>query len=125
MRLRRHPRPASLRAALLGALRRTTLFGVFAAVGVALTTLFQATLVSDVQARGAGSPVAVDPQMAHTDALMSAYQCSTRGLGQVVPAHAIVRRTATGGVRLVSFDRGWAVYEGKVPGVELLAVCRR
>ena len=100
------------------------MLGVAAALGVGLSSLLVHTgVVSGIDARGTAvtaTPADVD----RTDELMSLYGCSTRGLGKVIPAHAIVRRTATGEVRLVSFDRGWAAYEGRLPGLELVAVCR-
>ena len=62
-----------------------------------------------------------DPVLAR---LMSAQDCSTRGLGPgTIPGSALVR-TGAGEVRVVSFERGWAVNEGNRPGT-LVAVCRR
>ena len=129
MRLRRRTRPENLRAALVGALRRTAVIGVLAALGLGLSGLLVHTgTVRGVEAPGTSAtttpPVEVR-QTERTETLMSVYDCSTHGLGTVVPAHAIVRRTGSGGVRLVTFDRGWAAYEGRLPGLELVAVCRR
>ena len=57
------------------------------------------------------------------DHLMTRERCSYTGFGAgVIPARAILR-TGTDTVRVVSFARGWAAYEGRRPGV-LVAVCR-
>ncbi len=56
------------------------------------------------------------------DALMQENRCSVTGFDRdVVPSKAIVR-TPNGGVDLVTFERGWAVFSGEVAG-ELVAVC--
>ena len=55
--------------------------------------------------------------------LSSTYGCSTSGLEPgVYPARAVVRHQ--GEVRVASFEEGWAMYRGEVPGT-LIAVCRR
>ena len=50
------------------------------------------------------------------------HHCSYAGFGKkAIPGSALIR-TARGDVRLVSFEVGWDVYNGKRPGT-LLAVC--
>lgn len=53
--------------------------------------------------------------------LITQHDCSTSGLGDEIPASALVRRGAD--VELVTFDEGWAVHLGEAPGI-LVAVCR-
>lgn len=56
------------------------------------------------------------------DDLMQANRCSFTGFDRkVIPSTAIVR-TPAGETELVSFDRGWAVFSGDLPG-QLVAVC--
>jgi hypothetical protein len=57
-----------------------------------------------------------------TSRLMERHQCSTTGFEPgVIPATAVIR-DQVGRTRLVSFDRGWAVFNEERPG-ELVAVC--
>ena len=61
----------------------------------------------------------IDP---HVQSLMTRYRCSTTGFGAgTIPASALIR-TERGRVRMVSFDRGWAIHTGDRPGT-LMAVC--
>ena len=53
--------------------------------------------------------------------LIEQNDCSTSGLGDEVPASALVRRDS--GVSLVPFAEAWAVHQGELPGT-LVAVCR-
>lgn len=56
------------------------------------------------------------------DHMMQANRCSVTGFERsIIPSKAIVR-TPEGDTELVSFDRGWDVFSGKVAG-ELVAVC--
>lgn len=60
---------------------------------------------------------------ARIDQLMVQQDCSYTGFGaDVIPATALLR-TTTDDVRVVSFARGWAAYQGEKPGT-LIAVCR-
>ena len=57
-----------------------------------------------------------------TSRLLERHQCSTTGFEpDVIPATAVIR-DRFGRTRLVSFDRGWAVFNHEQPG-ELVAVC--
>ena len=56
------------------------------------------------------------------DELLERHRCSVTGFDRrTIPSHAIIR-TPAGQTRLVSFDRGWAVFNGEAAG-ELVAVC--
>lgn len=56
------------------------------------------------------------------DDLMQTNRCSFTGFDRdVIPSKAIVR-TPEGDTELVSFERGWDVFSGKIAG-ELVAVC--
>lgn len=56
------------------------------------------------------------------DEMMEANRCSFTGFDRtIVPSKAIVR-TPDGATEVVSFDRGWAVFNGEVAG-QLVAVC--
>ena len=58
----------------------------------------------------------------HVQGLMTQYRCSTTGFASgTIPASALIR-TERGRVRMVSFDRGWAIHTGDRPGT-LMAVC--
>lgn len=64
------------------------------------------------------------PADAHLAALMDRYRCSSEGFGHSeIPASAIIRRPG-GEVRVVSFDRGWQVFQEHGP-TSLVAVCLR
>ena len=64
------------------------------------------------------------PTSARIDTLMDRYRCSTEGFGErAVPRSAIIRR-ADGHVALVSFDRGWRIFQEDGPA-SLVAVCLR
>lgn len=53
--------------------------------------------------------------------LVAANDCRVEGLGpDVIPGHAIADIGA--GPELVTFDQGWAIYEGTATGV-LYAIC--
>ena len=57
-----------------------------------------------------------------TSRLLERNNCSTTGFEpDVIPAKAVIRDRA-GRTRLVSFDRGWAVFNNERPG-QLVAVC--
>lgn len=56
------------------------------------------------------------------DDMMQLNRCSFTGFDRsIIPSKAIVR-TPEGDTELVTFDRGWDVFSGKVAG-ELVAVC--
>lgn len=119
-------------AAVGRAVRKSLALGLAIAAGLLVSGVLLRTGVASslgvrVAADGARNATiaAPDPQVTHTENLMGRFGCSTTGLGHTIPAHAIVRTSATGKVRLVSFSRGWAAYQGQVPGVELVAVCAR
>ena len=51
------------------------------------------------------------------------HHCSTRGFGSgAIPSSALIR-TAAGDLLLVSFDRGWKVYQDRQNAADLVAVC--
>ena len=57
-----------------------------------------------------------------TSRLLEANNCSTTGFApDVIPTTAVIR-DRVGRTRLVSFERGWAVFNRERPG-ELVAVC--
>ena len=59
---------------------------------------------------------------ARLDKLIVRHDCSPTGFGPgVIPGSALVERRNK--IRHVSFDHGWAVFNGERPGT-LLAVCR-
>ena len=76
------------------------------------------------------APSAQPGDAAETDAghrvlqhAVAVHHCSYSGFGsRAVPASALIR-TPAGRVRQVSFEEGWDVYNGKLPGT-LIAVCR-
>lgn len=64
--------------------------------------------------------VTITPVPDPVPALSEQYGCSTTGLGNTIPGGAII--TVDDTTSHVSFDRGWASYEGTAPGV-LVSVC--
>jgi hypothetical protein len=81
--------------------------------------------VGAVGVLGAPDPAAtpLDPAAERLDRLMERHRCSMSGLGEgVIPRSAIIR-VDDDPPRVVSFERGWASYEGRRPGT-LVAVCR-
>ena len=117
--------------ALRKAVVRTGAFGV----GVAATWMLVTTVSTQgyLDAFAAGTEPSTSRAPADTtlselqarkaDALSRKYDCSTSGLapGQM-PARTVVR--VGGEIRLASFDEGWAVHLGEVPGT-LVSVCAR
>ena len=64
-----------------------------------------------------------DKQVGKINALNLKYDCSYRGPGaDVIPARAVVM--VDNEVRLASFDEGWAIHLGDVPG-QLVSLCAR
>lgn len=98
--------------------------------GVTLAVAGTATLLpgGSTGMGGAGEPV-VDAQLqtpadARVQALMRRFGCRTDGFdGRQVPRSSLVRR-ADGRVAVVSFERGWKVFERAGAG-SLVAVCLR
>ncbi|GAA4121896.1 hypothetical protein GCM10022215_27210 [Nocardioides fonticola] len=111
---RRPPRP--WRVALTVTKTALASAVVVAMLGTQITGTATATNETD-------QTTSVDPLSARIDALMVRERCSYTGFGaDVIPASALLR-TDRGDVRIVSFARGWAAYEGKASGT-LIAVCR-
>jgi hypothetical protein len=54
--------------------------------------------------------------------LMKRFDCSADGFGDGSTPRSAIIRNARGGLRVVSFDRGWRIYTGKHPHA-LVAVC--
>lgn len=105
-----HPAPLAGRRRLLGVVK---LGVVVAIIAVVTGTLVGGTTPSR-------SPV--DPSSDRLARLMEAYDCSTTGLDDgVVPGSAVLRST-DGALRMVTFERGWAAYDGSGSGT-LVAVC--
>lgn len=69
------------------------------------------------------SPADPAPQVdTALEQLMTDHRCTTTGFPDgSVPASTLLRNRE-GQLRVVSFDRGWAAYQGDAPG-ELVAVC--
>jgi hypothetical protein len=53
---------------------------------------------------------------------VSDHRCSYQGFGAHSPAASALIRTSGGNVRVVSFQKGWDVFNGQRPGT-LIAVC--
>ncbi|CAB4684399.1 MAG: hypothetical protein F2667_00135 [Actinobacteria bacterium] len=92
-------------------------------VKVALVGMLMSLLIGlHAQATPADQAPVADPFADTVDQLMSANRCSFTGFGPTeIPASALLR-VSTDQVRVVSFERGWAAYEGTKPGT-LVAVC--
>lgn len=92
--------------------------------GLALGAVVTIGAAAHVQAGTTAAPSVVPtPVDTGLDRLMADHRCSTSGFADgSIPAASILR-TSEGELRVVSFARGWAAYEGDLPG-ELVAVCR-
>lgn len=107
-------RPCSLRGALKAGTTRAG--AVLLAVAVALVG---GTAALDRAGTGRTPVEPVDPEVA----LIAEKRCSATGFrNDETPASALIR-TFAGELRHVTFERGWAAYEGRAPGM-LVAVCR-
>ena len=53
---------------------------------------------------------------------VSDHRCSFQGFDENTPVPSALIRTSGGNVRVVSFEKGWDVYNGRRPG-SLIAVC--
>jgi hypothetical protein len=122
--------PLTAGAAVRRALLRTGTFGVGLAATFSVATVVAShggldafATVQDTEQVPSHASVVAERQAERVAALASRYDCSASGLvSDVIPAHAVVR--VGDAVRLTTFDRGWAVYEGKAPGT-LVSVCAR
>lgn len=102
---------------------RTALTVAKTALGSAVVVAMLGTQVGGTATTHTDQTTSVDPIAARIDALMAREDCSYTGFGSdVIPATALLR-TDAGKVRVVSFARGWAAYEGEATGT-LIAVCR-
>ena len=92
-------------------------------LGGAVVVTMLGTQVDGSPATRTEQTTSADVVTARIDALMVQQDCSYTGFGaDVIPATALLR-TTTDEVRVVSFARGWAAYQGEKPGT-LIAVCR-
>jgi hypothetical protein len=93
-----------------------------AITAAALTLLLGLGAVSVFSPPEAPTEIGLSVQDEQVNRLLERHQCSLTGFDPgVVPATAVIR-DRLGRTRLVSFDHGWAVFNGERPG-ELVAVC--
>ena len=128
----RAARPLTVGSAARKALLRTGAFGLGLAATFSVATVVAShggldafATVQDAEqvAPHSAATVAAEQQAHKVAALATKFDCSASGLAPgVIPAHAVVR--VHDAVRLTTFDKGWAVYEGKAPGT-LVSVCAR
>ncbi|WP_370240661.1 hypothetical protein [Aeromicrobium sp.] len=99
-------------ATTVGALTALAGFGALSVIGQPHNTTSERSVEASA---GEVSPGPIE-------AMVRTNRCSYTGFDAgVIPSSAIIR-TPQGDPRLVSFDDGWAVFTGDVPG-ELVAVC--
>jgi hypothetical protein len=91
-----------------------------------LGVLLSLVVVGGLQAAsstGGGTTDSVDDAYQRVvERAVTNHRCSYEGFGEGTPAASALIRTAGGNVRVVSFEKGWDVYNGKLPG-SLIAVC--
>jgi hypothetical protein len=96
-------------------------------LGIGLEVAILTTAAMQDAAPGGSGPAAwsqVDQPRAAEVRLMQRFACSTDGYGDdVIPRSAIIRDDATGGLKVVSFARGWEIYTSDRAGLTLVAVC--
>ena len=94
--------------------------------GAALGALLSLSLVGGLQAASSTNgtaPGSVDDAYQRVvERAVSDHRCSFQGFGSQALAGSALIRTSGGNLRVVSFERGWDVYNGKRPG-RLVAVC--
>ena len=101
-------RPSTMKAMLLGAL-----LALIATIGIVAATKAASSSRPDVNAAGFSR---LDHRPAHQN------RCASSGLATVSKGPQALIRTPRGRLRLVSFERGWAIFTGERPGT-LVAVC--
>ena len=126
----RTSRAATARAGAVAA--RTTVFATAVGASCALVSVvagsgYLGALAAQPQTRAEPAPVAADGPSDRTlgriEALNRRYDCSSDGLGPGrLPAHAVV--VIGDDVHLTTFDEGWAMHVGQLPG-NLVSVCAR
>jgi hypothetical protein len=100
-------------------------FALTVVKGACLVTMLALVVGGGLQTASSGdhgTASADDAYARVVERAVTDHRCSFRGLadGSHVPSALI--RTTRGDVRVVSFERGWDVYNGKLPG-HLIAVC--
>jgi len=103
---------------------RTTVTSLRTALTAAALTLLVGLGAASVlgSPEPSGDRLGLSVQDEATSRILERNNCSTTGFEpDVIPATAVIRDRA-GRTRLVSFDRGWAVFNKERPG-ELVAVC--
>ena len=94
--------------------------------GAALGALLSLSLVGGLQAASSTDGTATesvdDAYQRVVERAVSDHRCSFEGFGGHALAGSALIRTSGGNLRVVSFERGWDVYNGKRPG-RLVAVC--
>jgi hypothetical protein len=119
MHLPHHRRSRTLRDHLCRALANALAFGI------GLEAVVLATAGAQVPGQAESGTAAWSQQEqppAAVARLLRRYDCSTVGFGDSeIPRSALIR-DAAGRLRMVSFDRGWAVHTGDGRAV-LVAVC--
>lgn len=121
---RRRPEPTTLREAVRRGVTGWLLAATCASAAAAAVQLASGgTLVGDVLSADQGP--AATAQLAYEERfarLSERLGCSRSGLADgVIPGSALIN--LDGSLRAVTFDRGWASYEGRARG-SLAAVCR-
>lgn len=93
-------------------------------VGGVLGVMLALALIARMDAIDSGS--SDSPDSTSSDPVQEAidrHHCSTRGFGpDTIPSSALIR-TSAGDLLLVSFDRGWSVYQDPSDQAKLVAVC--
>jgi hypothetical protein len=105
--------------------RRQQWLGLTVVKGAGLGFLLSLIVVGGLQAASTGGTRTESVDEAYqrvVERAVTDHRCSYQGFGSDTPAASALIRTAGGNVRLVSFEKGWDVYNGKRPG-HLIAVC--
>lgn len=125
---RRADAPATLGEALRCGLRRTVVVGSAGLAGLALVQVaFSGMVFGEVLAAPRDASYVEEQErsaayQARYEQLSARYDCSRTGLAPgEIPGSALLN--LDGELHAVTFDRGWASYEGKAPG-SLASVCR-
>jgi len=100
--------------------------GLTVVKGAGLGSLLALVLVGGLEtgsAGGSGGAASADDAYERVvDRAVADHRCWSRGLDDGSEATSALIRTVRGDVRVVSFEKGWDVYNGKRPG-DLIAVC--
>ena len=106
--------------------RQRLRLGLTAVKGTGLGVLLSLVVIGGLQATSstgrAGAESGDDAYQRVVQRAATNHRCSFQGFDRKTPVASALIRTSGGNVRVVSFEKGWDIYNGRRPG-SLIAVC--